>query len=67
MSINIKINNKKKFEVKDIVNERKINCDFNKKFQYKIKWTEYDKITWKLTDFMKDVIVLNQYKTWKAE
>ena len=37
MFVSIKINNKKKFEVKDIVDERKINCNFNKKLQYKIK------------------------------
>ena len=29
--ISIKINNKKKFEIKNIVNKRKINHDFNKK------------------------------------
>ena len=37
MSVNIKIDNKKKFEVEDIVDERKINHDSNKKLQYKIK------------------------------
>ena len=31
MFINIEINNKKKFKIKNIVNERKINCNFNKK------------------------------------
>ena len=59
MSINMKINNKKKFKVKDIVNKRKINCNFNKKLQYKIKWIKYNEMTWESADFMKNVIVLN--------
>ena len=67
MSVSIKINSEKKFEVEDIVDERKIDYDLNKKLQYKIKWTEYDKTTWELTDSMKDVIALNQYETQKAE
>ena len=67
MFVNIKIDSEKKFEVENIVNERKINHDFNKKLQYKIKWTEYDKTTWKSADFMKDIIVLNWYEMWKAE
>ena len=37
MLLNIKINNKKKFKVENIINERKINHDSHKKFQYKIK------------------------------
>ena len=37
MSVNIKINNKKEFEIEDIVDKKKINHDFNKKLQYKIK------------------------------
>ena len=65
--ISIKIDDEKKFEVEDIVDERKINHDSNKKLQYKIKWTEYNKITWELIDFMKNVIVLNWYETQKAE
>ena len=65
--INIKIDDKKKFEVEDIVNKRKIDCNSNKKFQYKIKWTKYNETTWELIDFMKDIIILNWYKTWKAE
>ena len=67
MLISIKINNKKKFEIEDIIDERKINHDFNKKLQYKIKWTEYNKTTWKSADFMKDIIILNWYETWKAK
>ena len=31
MLINIKINNKKKFKVKNIVNKKKINYNFSKK------------------------------------
>ena len=67
MFISIKINNKKKFKIEDIVDKRKIDCDSYKKFQYKIKWIEYDKTTWKLTNFMKDAVILNQYEMWKAE
>ena len=67
VSVNIKIDSEKKFEVEDIVNERKIDHDSNKKLQYKIKWTEYNKMIWELIDFMKDIIVLNWYKTWKAK
>ena len=37
MSVNIEINNEKKFEIEDIVNKKKIDCDSNKKLQYKIK------------------------------
>ena len=37
MSVNIKINDEKKFEVEDIINKRKINCDSNRKLQYEIK------------------------------
>ena len=37
MFTNIEINNKKKFKVKDIIDKKKINYNFNKKFQYKIK------------------------------
>ena len=67
MSVNIKINDEKKFEIENIVDKRKINHDFNKKLQYKIKWTEYDEMTWESVNFMKDVIILNWYKTQKAE
>ena len=67
MLISIKINDKKEFKVENIVNEKKINYDFNKKLQYKIKWTEYDETTWKLIDFMKDAVILNWYEMWKAE
>ena len=35
--ISIKIDSEKKFEVENIVDERKIDCDSNKKLQYKIK------------------------------
>ena len=67
MFISIEINDEKKFEVEDIVDERKMSHDFNKKLQYKIKWTEYNEMTWESADFMKDIIILNQYETWKAE
>ena len=67
MSVNIKINSEKKFKIEDIVDKRKINYNSNKKLQYKIKWTEYDKMTWELVNFMKDIIILNWYKMWKAE
>ena len=65
--VNIKIDDKKKFKIEDIVDKRKIDHDSNKKLQYKIKWTEYNEMTWELIDFMKDIIILNQYETWKAE
>ena len=67
MSISIEINDEKKFKVENIVDKRKINCDSNKKLQYKIKWTEYNEMTWESVNFMKNVIILNWYKTWKAE
>ena len=67
MFISIKIDSKKKFKVKNIVNKKKINCDSNKKLQYRIKWTEYNKTTWELINFMKNIIILNQYKMWKAK
>ena len=37
MFINIKIDNEKEFKVENIVDKRKIDCDFHKKLQYKIK------------------------------
>ena len=35
--INIEINDEKEFEIKNIVNEKKIDYDSHKKLQYKIK------------------------------